>query len=363
MFKGGEAMRSENEIVYGVFPVGDPKKEEVALASWNYIHRDLSDIKQRYIALGFHLEENRRYGYYENFGYIDFYEFCEKNFSLDKAAVSRCINVWKQFCLVQDGSSKMFLDSRYEKYSYSQLCEMLPLSDEQRREIKPDMTVKEIREKKRQWKEESGKAKKVQEEKVVTSQLEQRASGCDEKVVEEPDERVVLDVVLESLDSAWKAAVKQYEETPDEVMKRSINLLAKVIGEVKAQTKQSCGEKPIEKEEQAEWPEAELQSENIEQPELPVMKNMQEREAFINGYKNWKVWCRNEYTEEVFYRYDLPDGYAVVVRNYPFHLAWAKEEREGTELFLLKPGYRHFADCQANMTFIKKHLTDMQRKN
>ena len=92
-------MRTENEVVYGLFPVGDPEKEEAALASWNYIHNDLSDIKQKYIALGFHLEENRRYEYYKNFGYIDFYEFCEENFSLDKAAVSRCINVWKQFCL------------------------------------------------------------------------------------------------------------------------------------------------------------------------------------------------------------------------------------------------------------------------
>ena len=354
-------MGSENEIVYGLFNVGVPEKKEAALASWNYIHRDLSDIRQRYIALGFHLEENRRCAYYENFGYIDFYEFCEKNFSLDKAAVSRCINVWKQFCLVQNGSSKMFLDSRYEKYNYSQLCEMLPLSDKQRREIKPDMTVKEIREKKRQWKEEKSKAKKVSEEKVVTSQLEQQTSGSDEKVIEEPDERVVLDVVLESLDNAWLAAVKQYKEIPDEVMRNVVNLLARVIDEAKAKTKQSCGEKPIDEEERMEWSDAELREENSGQPELPVMRNMQEREDFINGYKNWKVWCRNEYTEEVFYRYDLPDDYAVVVRNYPFHLEWAKEEREETELFLLPPGYHHFADCRANMTFIKNHLKDMQK--
>ena len=92
------------------------------------------------------------------------------------------------------------------------------------------------------------------------------------------------------------------------------------------------------------------------------MKNMQEREDFVNTYKDWKVWCRNELTEEVFYRYDLPDGAAIVVKVFPY-IPWGnKKEAEGRRLYLLKPGYKHFADCESNMTSLKEYLKDLKKK-
>lgn len=100
----------------------------------------------------------------------------------------------------------------------------------------------------------------------------------------------------------------------------------------------------------------------ITQPELPVMKNMAQREEFINSYKSWNIWCRNECTEETFYRYDLPDGYAIVVKNYPYYIEWTKEESETEEYYLLDSGYRHFADCKTNMTQLKEHLKNMNKK-
>ena len=35
---------------------------------------------------------------------------------------------------------------KWEKFGYSQLCELLPLSDEERKPVKPDWTIKKIRE-------------------------------------------------------------------------------------------------------------------------------------------------------------------------------------------------------------------------
>lgn len=100
----------------------------------------------------------------------------------------------------------------------------------------------------------------------------------------------------------------------------------------------------------------------ITQPELPVMKNMTQREDFINSYKSWNIWCKNEYTEETFYRYDLPDGYAIVVKNYPYYTEWGKKECETEEYYLLSPGYHHFAECGTNMTQLKEHLKNMNKK-
>ena len=100
----------------------------------------------------------------------------------------------------------------------------------------------------------------------------------------------------------------------------------------------------------------------ITQLELPVLKNMEEREQFIRDYKKWPVWTQNELTEETFYRFDLPDGSSIVVRNYPTWLGWKKIDMDNQRYYLLKPGYRHFADTECNMTSLKDHLKEIQKK-
>lgn len=142
---------SELNIVYGMINLR--KERELARASVKYILTDLNDIRHSYIRLGFHLYECRQQKYYEDFGFVDMDEFCEKNFGMDKSSVSRCINVFLSFCPVTSSSlPQMGLDERWNEYSYSQLVEMLPLSHKQRLQIKPNMTIKQIREMKKDMK-------------------------------------------------------------------------------------------------------------------------------------------------------------------------------------------------------------------
>lgn len=98
------------------------------------------------------------------------------------------------------------------------------------------------------------------------------------------------------------------------------------------------------------------------QPELPVLKNMEQRETFVNDYKKWPVWCRNEKTEETYYRYELPDQSAIVVREYPYADYWNGKKREGMKLFLLKDTTKHFKNGEVSMTEVKEHLKDVQKK-
>lgn len=80
---------------------------------------------------------------------------------MDKSAVSRVISVWNEFCSKDDADSrKMWIDDRYEKYSYSQLVEMLPLKEQERRRVTSDMTVSQIRNYKKSLKEQTSKKKK-----------------------------------------------------------------------------------------------------------------------------------------------------------------------------------------------------------
>ena len=119
----------------------------------------MCDIKQSYFKLGFHLNEFKECKYYEDFGYLTFEEFCENNFDLDKSAISRCINVFlmtnaskevKYIGNYESRGCESKMSEKYQGYSYSQLCEMLPLDDKQRSQVKPDMTIKQIREMKNQ---------------------------------------------------------------------------------------------------------------------------------------------------------------------------------------------------------------------
>jgi|GEM_PF-934830 len=94
---------------------------------------------------------------------------------------------------------------------------------------------------------------------------------------------------------------------------------------------------------------------------LPQMKNMEEREKFILNYQQWCVWCENKLTEETFYRIDLPDGSAIIIRHYPYKDQWNAKEYESYQKYLLLPSTKHFKDGESNMTALKEHLKSIQR--
>lgn len=123
----------------------DPEAEEAC----KYVFNDLRDIKHNYIKLGFHLDELKRLKIDSKLGYYSFYDFCLDNFNMDKSSVSRCLNVFYAFAEKDSDSlsRKMWIDDKYKDYSYSQLCEMVSISDEKLlKQIKPDMSVMDIRE-------------------------------------------------------------------------------------------------------------------------------------------------------------------------------------------------------------------------
>ena len=68
---------------------------------------------------------------------------------------------------------KNWIDKKYENYSYSQLCEMVKLKDKELEHISPNMTVRDIREYKKNLKMENccdvATNKKV-EQKALTNQ-------------------------------------------------------------------------------------------------------------------------------------------------------------------------------------------------
>ncbi len=69
-----------------------------------------------------------------------FFWYCTEYFGLEKSQVSRYMNIVDEF-----GDWDKGFKPQWQEYSYSQLTELLPLSAEDRKNVKPDWTVKRIR--------------------------------------------------------------------------------------------------------------------------------------------------------------------------------------------------------------------------
>lgn len=127
---------------------------------------DLRANKTNYFYLGVHLIDiwnTRCYGSHTfdtvfNYSGKNFFDYCYVTFGLEKSQVSRYMNIVDEF-----GDSLRGFKDEYKDYSYSLLSEMLSLTPAQRRKVKSDWTIKQVREYK---KELSGAVATSQREKI-----------------------------------------------------------------------------------------------------------------------------------------------------------------------------------------------------
>lgn len=66
----------------------------------------------------------------------------------------------------------------------------------------------------------------------------------------------------------------------------------------------------------------------IVQPELPVLKNNDSRKAWLEDYKAWGLWYRDENIDINYYKYDFSDGSRLVVAEYPKREAYWNDKLE-----------------------------------
>lgn len=135
------------QVFYGMY--GLREEREAARHSLRYILGDFDDIKTSYFRLGFHLDEFIRCKYYEDFGYLSFKEFALKNIPLDYSSINRCISVFNMSCEWNGHIKSNRMNDKYKNFSYSQLVEMVSMDSSLRDKISSDMSVRDIRDIKR----------------------------------------------------------------------------------------------------------------------------------------------------------------------------------------------------------------------
>lgn len=158
------------------------------------------------IEIGYYLKQIRDRKLYLEAGCKDVYEYAEKQYGYSRSTTSRNMNRNDRFSV---GGNSPELAEEYRLYSKSQLQEMLSLEGGQLKEVKPDMTVKQIREMKPKRK------KAMSEEQDVA--------------IENPVHRFKDD--LEAYGWSWNETVKEYlkkgyESNENE---REIEVLGKAV--------------------------------------------------------------------------------------------------------------------------------------
>lgn len=122
--------------------------------------------------------------------------------------------------------------------------------------------------------------------------------------------------------------------------------------------------------------------EQLPQPDLPLLKNNDQRKEFIESYKEWPVWIDQPLTGETYYRYVLNNKVSIVVKVSRKHV-WqqykeTKEYEYAAEQYYL-PGIkmtfsqngtkivedesRTFYECSQNKSALVEFLKEYQKGN
>lgn len=114
-----------------------------------------------------------------------------------------------------------------------------------------------------------------------------------------------------------------------------------------------------------------VSKENI-QPELPALKNNDQRKEWLVNYKSWGLWYRDENIDVNYYKYDFIDGSRLVVAEYPqrycywngrwkdehyFHLL--EKDKKGYNGNAYDEQYRNQTDSE---TYLVEFLKNLQKK-
>lgn len=75
--------------------------------------------------------------------------------------------------------------------------------------------------------------------------------------------------------------------------------------------------------------------EEPEQPELPIMKNNDQRKAWLRDYKSWGLWYTDEHIGARYYKYDFKNGARLIAEVYDNHNHFTKTDYESSYLHLV----------------------------
>lgn len=363
------------------------------------ILESITNMTREFVAVGYYLKYVRDHEMYLADGYASIWEFAEDLYGIQRSTCSRWMAINDRFSV--QGNSPV-LDERYRQYGKSQLQEMLYLDDKQIEEVRPEMTVKDIRElRKPEPVPEVVDAPEIKEpdlEEQIPGQMSvedypeilpdekqemvEQDAMCD--VAHDDTTEPVEEVVIESASEEEPDPAELCEETSDKSdleIAREENEKAQRYLEM---AKKEFGPNDIRIRKQkilvaalagyiCEVDAIENPPEEPEQPELPKLKNNTQREEWLNNYRDWGLWYYDDHIDVNYYKYDFEDGSRLVVTEYPqreqgwkceprdehhYHLMEKGKRKAGTRNETYDQQYIHYAESE---TYLVEFLKNLQK--
>lgn len=311
--------------------------------SLDVIKEESVKIQKSFVKIGWYLKHIQDNELYREDGYANINECAAEQFGYSQSTVSRFIGICKKFSKNHNSPE---LDEKYSGFDKSQMIEMLPMSSEQLEEVRPEMTVRQIRDIK-----ESGKPK---EKKIYEPEDAEEINVPGQTSIEEdfpeymPDEGTFdsFDTQGENYATSHKDQAERNSDEGNESIENSV-----VDGAYK---------------------EIGTFSQEITQPKLPVLKNIEQRKEWLKNYKDWGLWYRDDNIDVNYYKFDFEDGSRLVVAEYPNrHSYWGNGRKDEFFYHLLEKdkkayegknydeSFRNQPDCE---TYLVEFLKKIQRK-
>lgn len=166
----------------------------------NKIKQAMYDAAKQFVYIGFLLYEVETYGYYREKGYETVFDYAAQELGFKKTTTKNMIAINYAFGCRNEreyggiaNSRTMSLQPAYEKFNYSQLTEMLSMSEKQRSQVTQDMSIRKIREIKKQ------------EKKIDFEALDKMIAGS-----QTSDKKLEYTITLDRAD--WEVIIEQLDD-------------------------------------------------------------------------------------------------------------------------------------------------------
>ena len=339
--------------------------------------RAIQDVKNGIVVAGYALRAIRNEKLWKEHGYANFDAFMEICYQKDKSWASNCIRVYEQFGELSGLEQTPKLKERYQEYSAGGLIEMLSMPEELREQEEnlqeePGWKKQEPAENNvinsMDLVDESAETDCLDEEPAagrqperalgfemvqgqqenIEEELEERhwpktcitgwskygncvccgAGGveccvsCEEpcnsrcgwipeeesvQETKEPDEepeilcKPTANTLLREYKGEWEALQAAFQDMPEEEQPPVVENTRIILQALQLLAEQ-------ERQEEAE-PE--------EQPELPPMKNNDQRKEWLRNYQAWGLWYEDDRIGVRYYRYEFDNGAQLIAEEYP----------------------------------------------
>lgn len=390
-----------------------------------FIKTNIVSAARSFIAIGYYLKHIRDNELYQEDGHETIWDFAQAEYGISKSTASRYMTMNDRF---SKGGNSPMVDERYQDFDKSKLQEMLSLTDEQLEQVTPEMRVQDIRGMRMpreipyfelpgqldletdfpevlpvQVEQHLPKARTfilnvtdlVGDEElekptepvqvIAISQQQEQVNATQEETeyLEQQDathsihtEGVIDTEFIESTEMEKSGENLTDLQIAWEELERENNLLRKCLLDVPDEEDIHIRRMKIKVAALASFvcdlDDIENPLPKSEQPELPILRNNDQRAAFVDAYETWPLWVETKETGERYYRYDLSDGTSMVVKVYRAKLfdysrtdrPWEERYTEGYgrhEYYLLQPE-KFFRNCEANRSALIEKLKEIQKK-